>query len=203
MNIHPKKFMRKKITIILGATVCIIFMLLAGELAYYRAQLGTTPVKTAAVINTRPLPKKVLPPETNYCEDNHESKLLLVSISKQHMWACAGMSLEKESAVTTGITVNPSGVDDNTPVGTWKIYSKQTNLHLRGRDANGSWDDPVQYWMPFNDQVGFHDASWQTFPYGSEEYHINGSHGCVHLPIEMMSWVYEWAPVGTTVTVKA
>jgi len=140
--------------------------------------------------------------ETSGCSQNGSGRLLLVSISQQHLWACDGTQLVNESAVTTGTTAIINGVDDNTPTGTWHIYSKQTNTVLRGCDANGCWNDPVQYWMPFDGEVGFHDASWQTFPFGASDYHTNGSHGCVHLPTPFAAWVYGWAPIGTQVTVE-
>lgn len=137
------------------------------------------------------------------CSQNGAGKLLLVSITQQHLWACDGSSLANETAVTTGATQAPNGVDDATPTGTWHIYSKQTNRTLKGCDANGCWNDPVAYWMPFDGAVGFHDASWQTFPFGSSQYQTDGSHGCVHLPLDFIAWLYAWAPVGTTVTIKS
>lgn len=138
---------------------------------------------------------------TNPCNSNNNGKLLLVSISQQHIWACDNQTLVKQSAVTTGKTEVVNGVDDATPTGSWHITSKATDLHLRGSDANGSWDDPVKYWIPFDGDIGFHDSSWQTFSYGSSQYKTDGSHGCVHLPLDMMAWVYDWSSVGTAVTV--
>jgi hypothetical protein len=138
----------------------------------------------------------------NYCEGNPgDRKLLLISISLQHLWACDGTKIVDQSPVTTGTTVITNGVDDNTPVGTWQIYAKETDTPLRGCDANGCWDDPVQYWMPFNGNFGLHDASWQTFPFGASNYHTDGSHGCIQLPTALAAWIYHWAPVGTTVTI--
>ena len=29
------------------------------------------------------------------------------------------------------------------------------------------------------------------------------SHGCVNLPMDVAAWMYEWAPIGTLVTVIA
>jgi lipoprotein-anchoring transpeptidase ErfK/SrfK len=157
------------------------------------SQTAIAPQKTVATASTA---------AANSCVSNKQGKLLLVSISQQHIWACDAGSLVKESAVTTGASAL-TNVDDATPTGTWHIYSKQTNTTLKGCDVNGCWNDPVAYWMPFDDQVGFHDASWQTFPFGSAQYKTDGSHGCVHLPADFIAWVYTWAPVGTTVTVKA
>jgi hypothetical protein len=136
------------------------------------------------------------------CMSNTSGKLLLVSISQQHLWACDATQIVYQSAVTTGASAL-TNVDDATPVGTWHIFGKYTNTTLRGCDANGCWKDPVAYWMPFDGSVGFHDASWQTFPFGSAEYQTGGSHGCVHLPTDTAEWVYDWAPIGTTVTVRS
>ncbi len=148
-----------------------------------------------------PTPPLAVKPPTTPCTSNTTTKLLLVSLSSQHMWACETSTLVNQSAVTTGMTQAPNNVDDATPTGSWQIYSKQTNQHLRGSDINGSWDDFVQYWIPFDGPIGFHDASWQTFPFGSSQYATNGSHGCVHLPLNIIAWVYDWAPIDTTVTI--
>jgi hypothetical protein len=140
----------------------------------------------------------------NYCEGNPgDGKLLLISISLQHLWACDGTKIVNQSPVTTGTTVITNGVDDNTPVGTWRIRAKETDTPLTGCDANGCWDDLVRYWMPFDGEVGLHDASWQTFPFGASNYHTDGSHGCIQLPTALAAWIYNWAPVGTTVTIGA
>lgn len=138
----------------------------------------------------------------NPCQNSRATQTVIVSISKQHAWACSESAEVKESPVTTGMTVVRNGVDDNTPTGTYTIQAKYQDLHLRGADANGSWDDPVQYWIPFDDDIGFHDASWQTFPFGSSHYHTDGSHGCVHLPTNFAAWLYNWAPIGTEVVIK-
>jgi hypothetical protein len=137
------------------------------------------------------------------CANNASGKTVLVSISQQHMWACEGADVIKQSVVTTGASNAPNGVNDSTPLGTWHVYEKFRNLYLKGHDANGPWNDYVQYWMPFDTAVGFHDASWQTFPFGSDQYKTNGSHGCVQLPTSVAAWLYGWAPVGTKVVVSA
>jgi len=49
----------------------------------------------------------------------------------------------------------------------------------------------VKYWIPYDGVYGFHDSSWQTFPYGSQQYRTDGSHGCVHFPLTVMSWIYQ------------
>lgn len=150
-------------------------------------------------------------PAKNYCADNTLSQLVLVSISKQHLWACDGSTTKYDSTVVTGMEQYAA---DLTPTGTYHIYAKETNLNLRGCDATGCWNDPVRYWMPWLDnsygQYGFHDATWRT---PSEFGHVNiyapdtasvvGSHGCVELPLATAKWLYDWSVVGTTVTVES
>jgi len=112
-------------------------------------QSKTATAQSAPKIISPTPPPSVKPADTR-CTGNTVSKLLLVSISSQHMWACERDTLVNQSAVTTGATQAPNGVDDATNIGTWHIYSKQINQHLRGSDVNGSWDDFVQYWIPFD-----------------------------------------------------
>jgi lipoprotein-anchoring transpeptidase ErfK/SrfK len=128
------------------------------------------------------------------CSSNKLSQLILVNITQQHMWACQGSDLVYDTPVTTGAYLVAG---DSTPTGTWHIYAKETDTHLIGP----SWDDFVNYWLPFYSAYGFHDATWQTFPFGGAQYPTQGSHGCVHLPLTAMAWLYNWANVGTTVTI--
>jgi hypothetical protein len=170
-----------------------------GDSSRRRAVKAPSKAATAGVISVRAALQA-----DNYCEGNPgDGKLLLISISLQHLWACDGTKIVNQSPVTTGTTVVTNGVNDNTPVGTWQIQAKRTDTPLTGCDANGCWDDRVQYWMPFDGEIGLHDASWQTFPFGASKYHIDGSHGCIQLPTAMAAWIYKWARVGTAVTVGA
>jgi lipoprotein-anchoring transpeptidase ErfK/SrfK len=129
-------------------------------------------------------------------------KHIYVSIADQQLWACVGPVLIFDSAVTTGASAL-TNVHDATPTGTFRINGKYRNVHLVGHDANGSWNDAVAYWIPYiGSTYGFHDASWQTFPFGSPLYTTEGSHGCVHLPVDIIAQVFAWAPIGTQVTIS-
>ena len=57
--------------------------------------------------------------------------------------------------------------------------------------------------MPFDGGIGFHDSSWQTFPYGSPLYTTQGSHGCVHVPVAVIATLFDWAPISTPVTIRS
>jgi len=128
------------------------------------------------------------------------TRTVWVSIADQHLWACDGRRLKLDSAVTTGATAI-TNVDDATPTGTFSILGKTGQTVLRGADANGSWTDPVTYWIPFADGIGFHDAPWQTFPYGSAQYTTDGSHGCVHTPEPVLAQLSAWLRIGDRVVV--
>ena len=129
-------------------------------------------------------------------------KHIYVSIGQQHLWACTGDVLLTDTAVTTGASAI-TNVNDATPTGTSEITGKSRNTVLAGHDINGPWNDPVKFWMPFDGGIGFHDSSWQTFPYGSDLYKTQGSHGCIHIPVAVIATLFDWAPVGTLVTVRS
>ncbi len=122
-------------------------------------------------------------------------KELVVSIIRQTLWACDGTEMVNTSRVTTG-------ADDATPLGTFHIQAKEGPQYLNGCNYTGCWHDYVHVWMPFDGPYGFHDAPWQTMPFGSAGYRTQGSHGCVHLPSLESQWVFDWAAVRTTVTIE-
>jgi lipoprotein-anchoring transpeptidase ErfK/SrfK len=141
----------------------------------------------------------VLPvaPATQYVRkvSTPASKRILVSINQQHLWAYDGNTQVYDSAVITGA----SALGDATPIGTWRIYSKVTNTHLIGP----TWNDFVQFWMPFVGAYGLHDASWRDpSQFGTSTYPQQGSHGCVELPVATAAWLFNWAAVGTQVTIE-
>ena len=60
----------------------------------------------------------------------------------------------------------------------------------------------VKYWIPFDAPLfGFHDSSWQDFPYGSAKYKTDGSHGCIHMPLKAIAFLYDWADIGADVDI--
>lgn len=147
---------------------------------------------------TAPAPKPKPRPKPNACAHNAASQLVLVSVTKQHLWMCSRTHVAYSAAVTTGAVDLPY---DSTPTGTFQIQGKTTDTTLTL--INGD-TYPVKYWIPFDGPLfGFHDSSWQDFPYGSQRYRTEGSHGCVHTPLAAIRFLYNWAAVGATVTIKA
>ena len=64
-----------------------------------------------------------------------------------------------------------------TPAGIFGLTYKQRHAVLKGQD----YAAPVDYWMPFNRNIGFHDAKWRS-QFGGELYKTRGSHGCINMP---------------------
>ena len=61
----------------------------------------------------------------------------------------------------------------------------------------------MKYWIPFDAPLfGFHDSSWQKFPYGSPKYKTDGSHGCVHMPVKAIAFLYRWVARPTAVHIS-
>ncbi|WP_455719018.1 L,D-transpeptidase family protein, partial [Anaerosporobacter sp.] len=81
-----------------------------------------------------------------------------------------------------------------TPVGTYGITYKEREATLVGED----YETPVQYWMPFNGNIGLHDANWRT-DFGKDIYLTKGSHGCINLPPKVAKLIYENISKGTAV----
>lgn len=138
------------------------------------------------------------------CDNHSKSKLVIVSISARELWACSMNKLSYKSPVITGYIKNP---DNLTPVGVYYIQSKQTDQVLTGSDKLGSWKDKVKYWMPFlynqYGAYGLHDAQWRnpnefgnTSPYSEK-----ASHGCVELPLQTATFIYNWVNIGTEVDI--
>ncbi len=125
------------------------------------------------------------------CWSNTERKKVIISISKQRLWACEGRNTFETTAVTTG-----AYTFGGTPLGNFNIYAKQTNRYLTGADYRAH----VDYWMPFYRGYGLHDAKWRS-SFGGSNFGSVGSHGCVNMPPAITPRIYHWSEVGTPVSV--
>jgi lipoprotein-anchoring transpeptidase ErfK/SrfK len=105
-----------------------------------------------------------------------------VDLTKQHVWCYKDGYLAVDGDIVTGNESNGNA----TPDGVYSLYSKQKDTVLIGED----YASPVSFWMPFNKNIGLHDASWRS-EFGGEIYKTNGSHGCVNLPYYVASKIYD------------
>ena len=83
------------------------------------------------------------------------------------------------------ISGNPNRYQ-NTPGGLYEIYSMSYDVVLTGP----GYASHVDYWMPFNGEIGMHDAHWQS-KFGGDLYLSRGSHGCVNLPYKTAQTIWD------------
>lgn len=135
-------------------------------------------------------------------------KRIVVSLTKQRLWAYSGSHLLLTSLVTTGNKALP------TPPGIFTILSKYHPFTFRSPFPKSSpyWypPSPVKYAMLFRAGGYYiHDAPWRSnFGPGSNAQtgtpgqNYTGTHGCVNVPPNVAYRLFYWAPDGTPVIVK-
>ena len=109
----------------------------------------------------------------NYCE---------VDLTNQMVYVYKNGELVVSSQCVTGCISKGHG----TPTGVYSIFSRDKDRYLRG-DGYKSW---VNFFIPFNGGIGFHDASWRS-SFGGNIYLYSGSHGCINMPYSAAKKLYE------------
>lgn len=127
-----------------------------------------------------------------YGENDIGNTYVEVNLTAQHVFLYKDGQLVVETDCVTGKLTK----DRMTPEGIDSITYKDKDTVLRGAD----YASPVSFWMPFNGNVGLHDASWRS-KFGGSIYKNNGSHGCVNLPYSAAKKIYENVEAGTPVIV--
>lgn len=113
-------------------------------------------------------------------------KWIKVVLSEQRVYAYEEGKLVRNVLVSTGLPATP------TVVGDFKVYLKYTSQLMYGP---GYYLPGVPWVMYFYRDYGLHGAYWHK-NWGNPM-----SHGCVNMPIDESKWLFNWAPVGTPVTV--
>lgn len=117
-----------------------------------------------------------------------------ISIQDQEMWCYKDGVVVVDTPVVTG---NVSKGYDTPAGGVWAIDAKKHDAVLKGE----GYTQPVTYWMPFNGNVGIHDADTWRSQYGGEIYKTSGSHGCVNTPTANAEKIFHTVEIGTPVIV--
>ena len=162
--------------------------LLVGDLISKPAANPAAPQPTAMPLNktvTKPGATKAPP----VIDKNVPGKWIDINISTQTLTAYEGDTAVFSTLVSTGVSWHP------TVVGTYKIYAKYTADDMSGgQGAEYYYLPAVPYTMYFYGGYAIHGTYW---------HHNFGhpmSHGCVNLPTDAAKWIFNWAPMGTTVT---
>lgn len=127
-----------------------------------------------------------------YGEDDIGDSYVEIDLTSQHLWVYKDGQLVEETDFVSGNVSRGY----NTPVGIYGITYKERNTTLRG----ANYASKVSFWMPFNGNVGMHDASWRS-SFGANIYLTNGSHGCVNLPSKKAEAIYGYVEQGEPVIV--
>jgi hypothetical protein len=128
----------------------------------------------------------------SYGEKDWGDSYVEIDLTSQHLWVHQNGSVVEESDFVSGC-VNKG---NPTPRGSYSITYKQRDATLVGENYSSA----VKYWMPFNGNVGMHDASWRS-EFGGWLYIVNGSHGCINLPTEKAARIYDLVEKGEAVFV--
>ena len=130
-----------------------------------------------------------------YGENDIGDTYVEVDLTGQHLWYYKDGSLLMDSDFVSGTYYN---YERRTPAGSYYLKYKQRDQVLRpAPNPDGSYDyeSPVDYWMPFNGGIGFHDADWR-WVFGGSIYLYNGSHGCINLPVSFAGEFYNSLEAG-------
>ena len=125
-----------------------------------------------------------------HVRQKNELNYIKVTISKQKLEYFVNKKLVFSTPVTTGR-------HNNTKTGNFKILNKERNTQLKGAD----YVSFVQYWMGYGGGYGLHDASWRR-RFGTQDYTVNGSHGCINLPTNAAKKLYSMVEVGTPLYIR-
>lgn len=127
-----------------------------------------------------------------YGKDDIGGSYVEIDLTNQHLYLYMEGEIVLESDFVSG-SVNRGY---HTPTGVFGLTYKERNATLSGEN----YRTPVSYWMPFNGNVGMHDANWRS-NFGGDIFVNNGSHGCINLPPEKAKEIYGYVDKGFPVIV--
>lgn len=125
-----------------------------------------------------------------YGANDYGDTYVEINLTAQHLFLYKDGTKILETDFVSGNTSAKMG----TPVGTYGITYKERYSVLVGE----TYESTVSYWMPFNGDIGMHDAIWKT-QFGKDFYKKDGSHGCINLPYLTAKKIYQEIEKGTPV----
>ncbi len=146
-------------------------------------------IREGAVVERKPV---YFQEAASFGENDYGDSYIEINLTAQHLI----LYKDGEVVLQTDFVSGNSAKNYNTETGTFGITYKERYATLVGED----YETPVLYWMPFNGNVGLHDASWR-YEFGKDLYQTSGSHGCINLPCQMARKIYENIEKGMAVIV--
>lgn len=141
-------------------------------------------IRCGAVGNREPEYEKTAPVKG---ADDIGDSYVEADLTHQHLYLYQQGEIVLETDFVSGNMSN----GNKTPEGVFGLTYKTKNAILRGPN----YASHVNYWMPFNGNVGMHDATWRN-KFGGDIYKTGGSHGCINLPLSMAAEIYPYVSEG-------
>ncbi|MCL2718681.1 MAG: L,D-transpeptidase [Lachnospiraceae bacterium] len=110
-----------------------------------------------------------------------------IDLTNQHLY----LYIEGERILDSELVSGNMSQGMATPAGVFGITYRERNAVLRG----ATYTTPVSYWMPFNGNIGMHDATWRR-SFGGDIYINDGSHGCINLPYSVAKEIFSYISAG-------
>jgi hypothetical protein len=122
------------------------------------------------------------------------TKRIVINVTEQMLYAYDGDEIFMKELVSTGLKDTP------TKVGKYSVYKKTPSRYMQGSDkgpADQYYDLPGVPWNLYFTYDGdvIHGAYWHN------SFGRPWSHGCVNMNTQSAKKLYEWAVVGTPVSV--
>lgn len=127
-------------------------------------------------------------------KDDLAGNYVEVNLTTQHLWFYRDGALIVDCDIVSGSVAKKA----ETKTGVFPLAYKESPSTLVGADAANGYRTEVQYWMPFYDGQGLHDANWRS-SFGGNIYQSNGSHGCVNMPPSAAKVLYENIEAGMAI----
>lgn len=124
-----------------------------------------------------------------YGDEDWGDSYVEINLTAQHLYLYKDGKLVLDTAFVSG---KPSVKD--TPSGIYAITYKE-RAHTMEGDPSDPYRVETSFWMPFNGNVGMHDATWRS-SFGGTLYKTGGSHGCVNLPYYATKTIYNTVTEG-------
>ncbi|GCF09439.1 L,D-transpeptidase [Dictyobacter arantiisoli] len=144
----------------------------------------------------------------NSLEGSAQKKLIDVNLTQQKLTAFT----DDQVAYTAYVMTGRPGL--GTPTGTYHVFAREspTTFYSPWAPGTANWYPPTHINYALEWKVGgyyLHDSWWHSqYGPGTTGWHYDpmfgwqeGSHGCIAMALADARWLYQWAPIGTTVEI--
>lgn len=144
-------------------------------------------IRKGKTVTRRP---EYLQEAASFGKNDYGDSYVEINLTAQHLFLYKKGKKILESDFVSGNVSAGNG----TPQGVYSLTYKEEMAELIGEN----YSTPVSYWMPFNRNIGMHDATWRS-QFGGSLYKTGGSHGCINLPYAMAKKIYSYVEKGSPV----